>query len=164
MGLRNWGQNTLITKSGRSVKIRDAEIKFGKEGGSIAGARATVDTAGALDKRVTATRLMLTGPLAFGLRKTKDNRELYLLVEGDGSAFSAELDPKQGAAARKFAARVNALGQESAPDPTTAIEEPETEQHVARLGKLQQLVSLRDAGGLTQEELEAEKARILAAG
>jgi hypothetical protein len=71
MGLRERAQNTLMTKNGKSVKIRDDEITFGRERGPLAGARAMVDTAGTLDKRVTATRLMMTGPLAFGLRKKK---------------------------------------------------------------------------------------------
>jgi hypothetical protein len=143
MGLRERAQNTLMTKNGKSVKIRDDEITFGRERGPLAGARAMVDTAGTLDKRVTATRLMMTGPLAFGLRKKKDDRELYLLVEGDGFAFSAKLDPKRGAVARKFAAQLNALGQQSETDDTPATgDEAATKD---RLDKLQQLVSLRDA-------------------
>jgi Short C-terminal domain len=162
VGLRNWAENTLTTKNGKSIKIRDGEIAFGKEGGPIAGARATVDTAGALDKRVTATRLILTGPLAFGLRKKKDNRELYLLVEGNGFAFSAEIDPKRGALARKFATRINALGQEAGLS-GQGNGDSSAPAGADRLDKLQQLVSLRDAGALTPEEFEAEKSRIMSA-
>ena len=41
------------------------------EGGWVKGAHATVETSGQLDKRITATRLILTGPLAFGFGKRK---------------------------------------------------------------------------------------------
>lgn len=158
MGLRDWAQNRLIAKNAKSVTIRDDEIIFGRVRRPLKGARAAVDTAGALEKRVTATRLILTGPLAFGLRKKKDSRELYLYVEGDGFAFSAELDPKHGAAARKFAARINALGQQATVD--AEPENPATAP-VDRLDRLHELVTLRDAGALTPEEFEAEKARIM---
>lgn len=80
MGLRDWAQNRLIAKNAKSVTIRDDEIIFGRVRRPLKGARAAVDTAGALEKRVTATRLILTGPLAFGLRKKKDSRELYLYM------------------------------------------------------------------------------------
>lgn len=56
-----------------------------------AGARATVETSGQLEKHVTATRLILTGPFAFGLRKKSDNRQLFLTVKGDGAGFTIEI-------------------------------------------------------------------------
>lgn len=80
------------------------------EGGPAAGARATVESSGQLERRVTATRLILTGPLAFGLRKKKDSRQLFLTVEGDGFAFVVEVDPKRERQAREFAAKINAAG------------------------------------------------------
>jgi hypothetical protein len=80
---------------GLQVQVRNGEIVHGRDKYPLAGARATVDTAGAMDKRVTATRLILTGPFAFGLRKKKDERELFLLVEGDGFGFVVKLDPKK---------------------------------------------------------------------
>jgi len=70
-------------------------------------AHATVETQGQLQSRVTVTRLLLTGPFAFALRKKRDNRELYLTVEGDGWAFVVDVDPKKGLKAREFAALVN---------------------------------------------------------
>jgi hypothetical protein len=93
---------------GLKVAVRNGQIVHGRDKYPLAGAHATVDTAGAIDKRVTATRLILTGPFAFGLRKKKDSRELFLLVEGDGFGFVVELDPKKQKDAREFAVRLNA--------------------------------------------------------
>jgi hypothetical protein len=64
----------------------------GHAGGSMAGARATVDTAGQLSRRITATRLVLTGPVALPWRKKRAERELYLLVEGVGWGISVPAD------------------------------------------------------------------------
>src|ERR1700709_977204 len=83
-----------------------------KDGGSLCGAHARVEAAGEIDRRITATRLILTGPFAPALRTKKDNRGLYLTVEGSGFGFVVELNPKQGADARKFAARINAVAMQ----------------------------------------------------
>lgn len=92
---------------GHSITCKDGVFKFKEGGGSIAGAQAQVETAGDLDRRVTATRLLLTGPLAFGLRKTRDNRELYLTVEGEDWGVVLTLDPKHGKQAREVAVGLN---------------------------------------------------------
>jgi hypothetical protein len=97
------------------VVLTDTHIYHGSEGGYLAGARATVETAGDIDRRITATRLILTGPFAFGLRKKKDKRELYLTVEGGDFAFVVEVNPKKGADARKFAAMVNVAAKKLTP-------------------------------------------------
>lgn len=101
------------------VVVDGSTITYKGERHPIAGTRATVDSAGAIDKRVTATRLLLTGPFAFGLRKKKDTRELYLLVEGPGFAWVVEVNPKLGKQARQFAATVNQAGASTPPPPTT---------------------------------------------
>jgi predicted nucleic acid-binding Zn-ribbon protein len=80
------------------------------EGGSVKGARAAVETCGQLERRITVTRVLATGIFALALRKKKDNRELFLSVEGDGFAFVVEVDPKKGLEARQFAAKINTAG------------------------------------------------------
>jgi predicted nucleic acid-binding Zn-ribbon protein len=77
------------------------------EGGGINDAHATVETSGEIEKRITATRILATGVFALALRKKKDNRELFLTVEGEGFAFVVEVDPKKQAEARQFAAKIN---------------------------------------------------------
>lgn len=69
-------------------------------------ATARVETAGQIQERVTATRLLATGIFAFALKKKKDARELYLTVEGDGWGFVVDVDPNKGAQARQFAMAV----------------------------------------------------------
>lgn len=78
-------------------------------------AKATVETAGELQSRVTVTRLLATGVFAFALKKKSDKRELYLTVESASEdqpwAFVVDVNvkanPKAGIQAREFAARVN---------------------------------------------------------
>lgn len=82
-------------------------VVFNGQGGPLAGASASVETAGELQRRVTVTRMALTGPLAFALKKKRDDRELYLSVEGQSFAFVARCDPKEGLRARQFAASIN---------------------------------------------------------
>jgi hypothetical protein len=139
------------------IEITGDRIESAQGGGPLAGARATVDAAGQLTARITATRLVLTGPLALGLRKKVDRRELYLIVEGVGWAISAAVDPDQGARARAFAARINAAGSvgaiaEPTKDPAAAIDIPD---QIRRLGEL------RDAGLLTEDEFAAKKTELL---
>jgi hypothetical protein len=76
------------------VLLKDGRIDSPQGGGSIAGARATVEAAGQRTRRI--------------LRKDLDQRELYLLIEGKGWGISLPVDPRQGAKARGFAAKINA--------------------------------------------------------
>ncbi len=141
------------------VKIKDGMVIHRQGRGPVAGARATVDTAGDIDRRITASRLLLTGPFAFGLRKKKDNRELYLTVEGEGFAFVEEVDPKKGKQARAFAARLNTLAQQQTPSPSPPP--PPAVQEVNVMDQLRQLSELRDSGVITAEDFEAKKAELL---
>ena len=145
------------------VAVHGDEIIHGRDKHPLAGARATVDTAGAIDKRVTATRLLTTGVFAFGLRKKKDERELFLLIEGDGFGFVVDLDPKKQKEAREFAAKLNAATARTAvPDPgspppgaTRTTSGPSIPDQIRQLGEL------RDQGLLTSEEFEAKKSELL---
>lgn len=93
------------------IQVRDGRL-IAKDGtgGPIVGMMATVDTAGALERRITATRILTTGVFALAWRKKKDSRELYLLIEGKGWAVAEQVNPKKGAEARKFAAALTTLG------------------------------------------------------
>jgi hypothetical protein len=82
------------------------------EGGWVKGAQATVETSGQLEKRVTVTRLVTLNILAFGLRKKKDSRQLFLTVEGEDFAFVVEVDPKRERQAREFAAKINTAARQ----------------------------------------------------
>lgn len=106
------------------ITIRDGEIQHKDGRGPIAAARASVETAGDIERRITATRLVLTGPFALAFRKKRDHREMFLTVEGQGFAFVEPVDPKKQADARKFAARINALASSSRAAPASATPPP----------------------------------------
>lgn len=114
-GLKSWKEAANKVKGLRAaasfggVIVKDGAITHGKESVPLCGARLSVESEGEVDKRITATRLVLTGPLALAWRKKKDTRELYLTVENDGAMFVVAVDPKEGLAARQFAAKVNTL-------------------------------------------------------
>lgn len=147
------------------IKITSKEIQHKDGSGPIAGAHAIVDTAGEIDKRFTATRLLLTGPFALAWRKKKDKRELYIAVEGDGFAFVEEVDPKKGAEARKFAAKINSLSAKAS-KAAPAVEPDEATPPVPQVtpdlaDQLTKLATLRDQGILSDEEFAAQKAKLL---
>lgn len=142
----------------RGLKVQGGSIHYKGEGGAIEGCRAGVEAAGDIDRRITATRLILTGPFALGLRKKKDKRELYLVVEGSGFGFVAQVDPGAGKVARQVAARINAIagtsGLPTAPDTPTAATPFSTDE-------LAGLAELHRSGALTDEEFAAAKAKML---
>lgn len=90
------------------ITIVDGRVRTPGGDGPVKGATAMVDSAGAIDRRVTATRLLLTGPFAFGLRKKKDSRELFIMVAGDGFSYVEEVNPKKRKQALEFAAKLTA--------------------------------------------------------
>lgn len=131
----------LKTLDGEMVLDTDAKtIRCAGEGGSLEGAVATVDSAGNLDKRITASRILLTGVFALAWQKKKDNRELYILIDAPEYSMAMRVDPKKGADARKFAAGVNTIakggtvsGQELGKDAATkAINEDMSKRRQAR--------------------------------
>lgn len=138
-----------------SIVLTNMTIKYGSEGGSLAGAHATVETTGDIERRITATRLVGTGVLALAWRKKADHREHYLTVEGNGFAFVVPLDAKQGKAAREVAARINSLAsQAQAAAPAEAAPSGVGDQ-------LAKLAELHAAGALTDDEFSAAKAKAL---
>jgi hypothetical protein len=140
------------------VRIDGDQISApGQASGPIAGARATVDTAGQLSRRITATRLVLTGPLALAWRKKRDERELYLLVEGVGWAISVPVDPKKGQEARTFAAKVNSLASShpTAPAQPAVAAAPDPLEQIARLAEL------RERGAISDEDFEPKRQELL---
>jgi hypothetical protein len=118
MGLLNQAKFAGITLT------KDGHIQSRDGSGPVAGAHAVVDTAGEIDKRITATRLILTGPIALAWRKKKDQRELYLIVEGPGYGIVKKIDPDKGMEARQFAAAVNAAATKAGATPSPAEPAP----------------------------------------
>lgn len=101
------------------VTLGPGTISYKGEQQALAGVTATVETAGQIRRRFTATRLaagtVALGPIGFVLgamaRKKVDDRELYLLIDGPHYAWSVAVDPAMGAQAREFAARIHTAGK-----------------------------------------------------
>lgn len=95
------------------IKIKDGTVSRRGQSGPLAGARATIESVGDLHKRITATRLVTTGVFALALKKTRDDRQVFLTITGaeDSYTILVELkgDPKTQASARQFAAGFNSL-------------------------------------------------------
>jgi hypothetical protein len=103
------------------IKISDGVVSHRSQSGPIAGAHASVESVGELQKRITATRLLMTGPFALALKKKKDERQVFLTITGHEDSYEivVELkgDPKTQASARQFAARFNSLAASSGEQP-----------------------------------------------
>lgn len=132
----------------------DTVTAQGQAAGRFTGSLARVETEGQLTARVTVTRLVAFGFLAFGARKKVDQRVLYLTVEGDGFQLVVRLNPTKGTLARQFAAAYNtrsgALTQTPAPTGVPGI-----------ASELESLAKLHADEALTDEEYATAKARLL---
>jgi hypothetical protein len=86
------------------VKLIGTERVESKQGGgSVHGAKATVETLGQIRGRRTVKTL--------GLHQKKiDERQVYLTIVGRGWEISVEVNPEDGTEAREFAARINSAG------------------------------------------------------
>ncbi len=103
---------SLVTKDGVMVVDDHARtVQMSGQGGSLVGATTSVETAGSIEHRITATRLVLTGVFALAWKKKQDDRELYVLVDGADFSMIAQVDPAKGAQARRFAAGMNSIGK-----------------------------------------------------
>lgn len=93
-----------------SINIYATEIERmgGDDAGrhSLEGVTARVEDGAALEKRVTATRLLAFGVFAFAAKKKKGG-ESFLTIEGPDFFWAIEVDRKKKGDAMKFAAKVN---------------------------------------------------------
>lgn len=93
-----------------AFKIKGGTVTRGKESAAIKDITVRVETSGDVERRITASRMVLMGPLALAFRKKKDHRTLYFSVEGPGVGWLAEVDPKDETKVRKFALELKSLG------------------------------------------------------
>jgi hypothetical protein len=137
--------------------------------------RASMQTAGAISKRPTLTRMaigsMLPGTalipgLAF--QKKTDSRELYFVIEHPEWSKIVQLQPDAHGAARQLVVSVNQASARVAFESQKRREEeaaspsaPPAPPALDYLDELKRLGELRDAGVLTEAEFTEQKARIL---
>lgn len=93
------------------VGLNGRTLRYKRQVWDVAGGTAHVETDGDVVARFTATRLVFLGVFALAFKKKKDQRGLYLMAEGPGWAFVAELDPKKDAVkAREMAQAITLAG------------------------------------------------------
>lgn len=84
----------------------------------VAGLTARVEDSGALNRRITATRIVAIGVFALAAKKKQDDREVYLTIEGPTTGILKTVEMKKnkdaGTQARLFANRINLLGRQLA--------------------------------------------------
>ncbi|MFE5621700.1 hypothetical protein ACFQ8S_06760 [Streptomyces virginiae] len=90
------------------IRVKDGHFKLvGQPAVPVAGAVVTVDR-GEAARRITATRVALTGIFALALKK--DTTKLFVTIEGaDGSAMLREVSARKEATAHALAAALGAL-------------------------------------------------------
>lgn len=104
-------REALRTHKFAGVTVRNGTISYKRTAGPAAGAMARVETAGQINERYTASRVLMVGVFALAFKKKKDNRQLYLAVEGQGFGFLVELDPDDRVKAERFAITVNGISR-----------------------------------------------------
>ncbi len=152
----------VFAPSIRSIKVYESgRIEYQKKSGSIMGATARVDSSGSH-------------------HRLRDTRRVVLTIEGPRIAISAKLPagaPRVHREARRFAATVNEMAMSLAgltpraepapvdhPGPArTALSPPGSPPTADLLDYLERLGRLRDSGVLTEDEFQAQKARLLRA-
>lgn len=87
----------------------------------VSGLTASVEDSGTVNRRLTATRMLLLGPLSLAVPKKLDDRELFLTIEGPttGLLRSVTLKDKSastGAAVRRFAMAINTAARVVVPE------------------------------------------------
>jgi hypothetical protein len=115
----------IIAKHGRVVLRADRVVTPSGTFMLSPEVSAAVDTAGAISSRVTATRLVLTGPFALAMKKKKDERELFLYVDAPTGQHVEPCKPEEQAKVRAFAAQITSTARRFKPgvDKDTRIAE-----------------------------------------
>jgi len=147
-------------------------IAHGKEMKPLRGIQARIETGSELQSRVTVTRLVLLGVLAFALPK-KSGGEKYLTIDGPDFMWAEEFDgtkPYEMKMAMEFVTNVNSAARvyaethkDAAPDQTSSSTPSATALNAAKefTDNLVRLSELHKEGSLTDAEFAAAKAKLL---
>jgi|SRR5690625_1998162 len=101
----------VLYGSGEVGRVKGSGV--GHDRVPVSGVGARVESGSDLERRVTATRLVALGVLAFGAKK-KRGGESWLTVEGPDVFWTEEVKRGDAAKARKFAAAVNDAAKKAA--------------------------------------------------
>lgn len=97
----------LDRDKGMIVHTRTGRLSYKRTQITLAGAHATIELAGQIDRR-DSTRLLSRAKQEGGA-----SRKLYLNIEGSDAATVAEVPPWREGEARQFAARLNTAAKQA---------------------------------------------------
>ncbi len=126
----------------------------------------TAEDHSTLSSRVTATRVLLAGPLALFMKKQKKNESHYVVVDWKEGNFKHntmfEFEGKKAVTESNIlrTALLKAANS-AAPMPKEMVAQSIPSNDV--VSQLERLAKLRDSGILTDEEFAAQKMKILSA-
>lgn len=130
-----YGSNGAIRLIGDEISYtEDADspaVQWETKG--IVGVTARVESGQELNSRVTVTRMLLVGALAFALRK-ESGGEKFLTVEGPDFLWAVQLPNKRANEAMSFVSLINAAAKEAVTVDFTGIEglaQQDGKSHVA---------------------------------
>lgn len=97
------------------LTLRDGKLVYKSQFQPVHGASAHVSASGQIDRRATATRVIVggalfgkTGAVVGALAKKKvDRRQLYLHINGERFTWAIPIDPDKERAAQTLAAKIN---------------------------------------------------------
>jgi len=109
---------------------------------------------------------LFLGPIGlFGMGNAKerqtDTRELYLLVEGPGWAFTQQFVPEAGAGLRQFAQQIELAARNQGSVEPSEESGAGAQRPNETVATIRELATLRDEGVLTEEEFAVQKQRLL---
>lgn len=100
-----------LKATGLGLKVKDDQVsEFMKKntGGPMQGSTATVQTEGEIRERYTATRILALGIFALAFKKKTSDKDVFLVIEGDGYVITSHVPNKKEKDARQFARDFNA--------------------------------------------------------
>lgn len=110
MGLKEFADKHRFDAAFEGCRISGDKLMKGTKRWPVAGVKADFEHGADVGSRVTATRVLLTGVFALGLKKNRN--KVYVMIElPGGEQVLIEAKAKQEKAAREFVAKLNQAGE-----------------------------------------------------
>lgn len=143
------------------LTVKDNAAVFDREIKMLCNVTAALEEGEALEKRITATRMLAVGLYALAIPK-KTGGTKFIVVEGPDFFWNMEVARDRIQEAMEVIAAINNQSKQLTPQtkqaPIATISENESENFVDRL---ERLAKLHETGALTDDEFTAAKAKLI---
>ena len=143
------------------LEVKDNALIFDREVKTPVGVNATLEEGEALEKRITATRMLAVGLYALAMPK-KTGGTKYLVVEGPDFFWSMEVGHDQIQEAMGAVSVINNQSRRLTPLLAPAAASTAASEGEHFVDRLERLARLHASGALTDEEFTAAKAKLIA--